>query len=150
MYSIINYLLKIGAITGVLALGATIEAQSYEIVWFTIDNGGGISTNELLAVNGSIGQSDASVTTMSGGGYAMTGGFWSLCAIQIPGAPTLKIDYNGTDQISISWEPGAGDWVLQESQLLSPSSWEFSPSGGDNPITLPILQTKKFYRLSRP
>ncbi|MCZ6671492.1 MAG: hypothetical protein O7C75_00995 [Verrucomicrobia bacterium] len=132
----------------ILSLG--VQAQSYTIDWFTIDGGGGTSTGGTYSVSGTIGQSDASMTSMTGGRYSVTGGFWSLCVVQIPGAPTLKIVQTGPDQVTISWAPDTSGWVLLESQNLSPSDWVFSSSSDDNPVTIPIPQTTKFYRLSRP
>ena len=49
----------------------------YAIDWFTIDGGGGMaSTGGEYSMSGTIGQPDASVATMSGGSYSLTGGFW--------------------------------------------------------------------------
>lgn len=47
----------------------------YEIPWSTIDGGGGVSIGGDYTVHGTIGQPDAG--TMTGGNYALEGGFWS-------------------------------------------------------------------------
>lgn len=53
-------------------------AQSYSIDWHTIGGGGGTSTGGVYSMRGTIGQPDAG--TMTGGGYALDGGFWSTGA----------------------------------------------------------------------
>jgi len=60
------------------SLSAFLAAAQYSIDWFTIDGGGGISTGGVYAVSGSIGQPDAG--RMSGGNFAMDGGFWGIIA----------------------------------------------------------------------
>lgn len=47
----------------------------YEIRWYTIDGGGGVSSGGQYIVRGTIGQADAGC--MSGGDYELEGGFWS-------------------------------------------------------------------------
>src|SRR5207248_3536934 len=50
------------------------NAQSYSIDSFTIGGGGGASSADRYTLNGTIGQPDAG--TLSGGSYALQGGFW--------------------------------------------------------------------------
>ncbi len=60
-----------------LVLPTVVHGQSggaYDLTWNTIDNGGGQSTGGSYALNGTIGQADASV--LSGGGYILSGGYW--------------------------------------------------------------------------
>ena len=76
---------KILIATLALALAAAIPALaraqsggSYDLMWYTIDNGGGTavgvgSPNPYL-LNGTVGQPDASA--WSGGGYTLVGGLW--------------------------------------------------------------------------
>lgn len=48
---------------------------SYDLTWNTFDSGGAtFSTGGAFQLGGTIGQADAG--TMSGGGYALNGGFW--------------------------------------------------------------------------
>jgi len=48
----------------------------YDLTWSTIDGGGAMfSTGGSYALGGTVGQSDAGA--LSGGGYTLTGGFWS-------------------------------------------------------------------------
>ena len=49
---------------------------SYTLTWSTLDGGGGMaSASGAYALDGTIGQPDAS-NTLSGGNYGLTGGFW--------------------------------------------------------------------------
>ena len=52
------------------------HAQQFTIGSFTIDGGGGTSTNTTYTLSGTIGQPDAG-SVMSGGAYAVQGGFWA-------------------------------------------------------------------------
>lgn len=66
------------AILTTLLLGATLASAgggSFDIPWYTIDGGGGTSVGGAFELSGTIGQPDAGVT-MTGGSYALTGGFW--------------------------------------------------------------------------
>src|ERR1035441_1442926 len=85
---------------GVL-LPTIVFAQQYNVDWYTIDGGGGTSSNGQYVVSGTIGQPDAG--TMNGGNYSVTGGFWSLLAVvQTPGAPLLSIQRTTTNTVLIS------------------------------------------------
>jgi hypothetical protein len=46
----------------------------YSLPWWTVDGGGGNSNSGQYALSGTIGQADAGLLT--GGQYALTGGFW--------------------------------------------------------------------------
>ena len=127
----------------------TVLAQ-YSIDWHTIDGGGGTSTGGVYSVSGTIGQPDASTTPMTGGDYSLMGGFWSLYAVQTPGAPLLSIAAAAPGEATISWEPDASGWVLQETLSLNPTNWMNSTSGSTNPITVPSSGNTKYYRLFKP
>jgi len=65
----------------VLMLGWTLIARaqsnvtaSYDLSWYTVDAGGGTSSNGTYTLDGTIGQPDAG--TMSNGSYSLIGGFW--------------------------------------------------------------------------
>jgi len=64
-------------------------AQSHTIDWHKI-SGGGTSTNARFAVSGTIGQPEAS-GALTGGRYAVAGGFWSIYAVQTANAPVLRL-----------------------------------------------------------
>ena len=71
---------------GALLTLATVSAQTgggYDLSWWSSE-GGGVSQSSGYTLAGSIGQPDASAP-MTGGGYALTGGFWT-------GAGTGSID----------------------------------------------------------
>jgi hypothetical protein len=68
---------RIIAVAGVvLAVGASsVLAQGgYDLAWFTMDGGGGVSLGANYTLSGSVGQPDAGV--LSGSGYTLSGGFW--------------------------------------------------------------------------
>jgi hypothetical protein len=46
----------------------------YDLSWYTIDGGGGLSTDGTYTLHGTLGQPDAGV--MSDGSYTLIGGFW--------------------------------------------------------------------------
>ena len=59
----------------VFCITSDAKAQ-FDIDWFTIDGGGGLSTGSGFELEGTIGQFDAG-QAMSGGGFTLTGGFWT-------------------------------------------------------------------------
>ena len=70
---------RFSAIAMAFALSAVIAQaadQDFEISWYTIDSGGGLSSAGAFTLEGTIGQSDASRRMMTGGQYAVSGGFW--------------------------------------------------------------------------
>jgi hypothetical protein len=63
------------ALTALLLLASVAFAQGgYDISWFTVDGGGGTSSGAPYTLSGTAGQPDAGV--LSGGTYALAGGFW--------------------------------------------------------------------------
>jgi hypothetical protein len=122
----------------------------YSIDWYTVDGGGGTSTNAQHTVSGTIGQPDAVSMPMTGGSFSLTGGFWIYQAIQTVGAPFLNIVPSGVGQATISWDSNDPGWVLQETLGLTPASWVSSPSGTNNPIMVPASAPAKFFRLFKP
>jgi hypothetical protein len=130
-------------------LTSQVFAQSYTIDWYTIDGGGGTSTNGPYSLTGSIGQVDAS-GSMTNGPYSLTGGFWVLpVVVQEPNAPTLTVVPAAPGFALISWTPDTPGFVLQESLTLDPPAWTYSPSGSNNPVTVPATLTTKVYRLQK-
>jgi hypothetical protein len=140
--------LILSTLLAVAAVAAT--AQNYSIDWFTIDGGGGTSTGGAYFVSGTIGQADAG-GPMTNGQYSVTGGFWALpTAMQVLGAPTLRIVPAAPGNATISWTPSTPGFVLQETGVLLPQNWTNSPSGAANPVTVPATTPRKFYRLFKP
>jgi hypothetical protein len=145
------------SVFGVLSLSFLIHssaiAQTCSIDWFTIDGGGGMSTNAQYSVSGTIGQPDA-IAAMSGGNYSVTGGFWSLInVVQTPGAPTLFVSHTG-NAVTVSWQNIAG-WNLQQNgNLTTLAGWSASAgvttSNGTNYLNLVNPAGNLFFRLKNP
>jgi uncharacterized membrane protein len=55
--------------------GVALATGSYDLSWWTVDNGGGTSIGGSYTLNGTIGQPEAGALP-SGGGYTLAGGFW--------------------------------------------------------------------------
>jgi hypothetical protein len=96
-------------------------AQSYSIDWYKVAGGGGTSIGGVYQVSGTIGQHDAG-SVMTGGNYALTGGFWALYAVQTPGAPNLTITYSSNEAI-VSWDSSVTGWTLQTNNNLAAGLW---------------------------
>jgi len=86
----------------------------------------------VYSVSGTIGQPDAS-GAMSGGNYSLTGGFWSLYAVQTPGAPFLTITHSA-NSVKVSWPYPSTGWTLQQNPSLTTTNWSAS-SGVANDST---------------
>jgi len=131
----------------VLFLSFTASAQNYAITSSVISSGGGTSTNANFAITGTIGQTDAG-PKMSGGGFAVEGGFWqAITLVQTPGAPLLQITRNGT-QATIFWDTAVTGFILESTASLSaPVNWQ--PVGGvaNNSVNVPATTGILFFRL---
>jgi hypothetical protein len=141
-----------------LLLPALSRAQTYTIDWYKVAGGGGSSAGTnggtVFSVTGTIGQHDAG-GAMTGGGYSLTGGFWSLISVvQTPGVPNLTIEHAGNSVI-VSW-PDTGSYNLQQnSNLAAPAGWTTSgysiaTSNGTNSITITPPAGNLFFRLANP
>jgi len=102
-------------------IAPALQAQSYNIDWHKVSGGGGASTGGVYTVTGTIGQPDAS-PAMSDGYYSVTGGFWSLIAVQTPGAPLLTISPVGNSAV-VSWDSSIAGWTLQTNVNLATGIW---------------------------
>lgn len=131
--------------------GSFLAAGQYSIDWFKVAGGGSMSsTGGVYSVSGTIGQPEAG-GPMTNGQYSVTGGFWVLPeAVQVAGAPLLKISPASPGSATISWTPDATGWVLQENANLGSTNWINSASGGSNPAIVPTALSRKFYRLHKP
>ena len=86
---------------------------------------------------------------MSGGGYSLTGGFWSLYAVQTPGAPLLTITYAGNQAI-VSWSPSVTGWTLQTNNNLATGTWgNYAGTVVNNSVTNSPPTGNLFFRLKR-
>jgi len=61
---------------------AKLTGPSFDIGWWSIDGGGGVSSGGGFTVAGTIGQYDSAVS--AGGPYTMRGGFWAPTAFGTP------------------------------------------------------------------
>ena len=66
----------------------------YEIIWSTIDGGGGTSSGGPYTLTGTIGQPDAAWS--SGGDYELLGGFW-------PGGPLCTVEFDDFARFAELW-----------------------------------------------
>ena len=134
-----------------LLLPAVGFTQQYSIGWHKIAGGGGASSGGVYSVNGTIGQPDAG--SMSGEGYSLEGGFWSVVAGgQASGAPPLTVQQTSTNTIVITWPATAGNWVLQESATGAAGTWTNVSMlavlvGGTMQVILPASESANQFRL---
>jgi hypothetical protein len=123
-------LLAIAMTSAALVFPCALHAQNYSIDWHTIGGGGGTSSGTngttTYSLSGTIGQ--PATATMTGGNYALTGGFWSIiAAVQTAGSPLLSITRSGPQAV-ISWSSPATGFVLEQSPTLTGASWTISPA----------------------
>ncbi len=65
-----------------IGVGCVAAGQQFEIGWWTFDSGGGMwTTAGTFGLSGTIGQPDASVVPMTGGNFALVGGFWPIASV---------------------------------------------------------------------
>ena len=132
------------------------QAQAFTVDWFTLDGGGGSCTGGVFAVSGTIGQLDAHAQPMTGGAFSLAGGFWSLFAIQTPGAPQLTIILNSQlPTAMVSWPSPSAGFVLQQNTDLNTTNWTAAPqmvsdNGTNKFITVSPPVGNRFYRLFKP
>ncbi len=134
---------------------ASTQGQSYAITWSTVDGGGGTSTGGVYSVSGTIGQPDASQQAMTGGNYSLVGGFWSLFAVQTPGAPYLWVTLTATNTACVWWAVSATTWQLEATTNLvtAGSNWTTRAyvTNGANCVYLESAPAgNRFYRLQWP
>ena len=131
-----------------LLAAAAVHAQQYSMDWYKISGGGGTSTNGRYSLSGTIGQPDAS-GAMHGGNYSVTGGFWSLYAVQTPGAPLLTITFVG-NQAVVSWDSSITGWTLQPNDNLTTPTWgNFLGNVVNNSVTNSPSKGNVFFRLKQ-
>ena len=146
--------LRLGWGVLLLALNTSMMfAQNYAIDWATIDGGGGTSTNSQYTVSGTIGQPDAG-GPLTGGSYSLAGGFWTLYAVQTPGAPWLSL-VRSNAMVILSWPADLGTFVLQSKDNFDGANWSDvgeTPvvTNGQNVVTLDATGRSKYYRLVSP
>jgi hypothetical protein len=123
-------------------------AQQYAIDWYKIAGGGGTSSGGQYSLSGTIGQPDAR-SAITSGSYSLTGGFWSLFAVQAPGTPLLSIAYFG-NQAVISWPVSVTGYTLQTNNDLAAGVWgNYNGIVVDNAITNAPPKGILFFRLKQ-
>ena len=126
----------------------------YSIDWYKVSGGGGTSTGGVYSVSGTIGQHDAGAP-MTGPGYSLVGGFWSLYAVQTPGAPLISILLtNGTTALVYWPSPSTGFELLQNTNVTT-TNWVTPPEPiADNGTIKYIIvhppTGNRFFRLRSP
>jgi hypothetical protein len=119
----------------------------YSLDWFTVDGGGGTTSDGVYEISGTIGQPDAgSVIT---GDYVIEGGFWSDLE---PGTPWLMIEMVSPGSVLVSWPAPSNGFVLQESLSVGYGHWinvSVTPQvvNGRNQVLITPLAGQRFYRL---
>ena len=78
----------------VLTTFMSVGYGDYQIVWSTIDGGGGQSSSGQYKLTGTIGQPDTDYS--AGGNYELLGGFW-------PGGPLCFVDFPDFSKFAESW-----------------------------------------------
>ena len=77
---IITTLSILAILVSFLALAQS-SGGDFEITKSAIDNGGGTSSGGEFSITGTIGQPDANNRISTGGGFAVSGGFWANATI---------------------------------------------------------------------
>ena len=88
-------------------------------------------------------------------GALAVGGFWSLFAVQTPGAPRLTIRLTTTNTALVSWPLPSTGFTLQENADLRTTNWVAPPqtvfdNGTDKFIIVNPPAGNRFYRLFKP
>ena len=136
------------AIAAALLFPAGAVAQNYSINWYKVSGGGGTSTGGVYTVNGTAGQPEAG-PALSDGHYTVTGGFWSLIAVQTPGAPELSLTQAG-NLVILAWDPSVTGWNLQTNANLATPTWgNYLGSVVNNRVTNKPPPMNLFYRLKQ-
>ena len=138
-----------------LLVSTTGLAQTYSLGRCKVAGGGGMnSTGGVYTVSGTAGQPDASAQPLAGGGYSVSGGFWSVISVvQTVGAPSLTITHDGNSVI-ISW-PNTGNYTLQQNSNLAvssgwvTSSYSITATNGVNSIIITSPAGNVFFRLKQ-
>jgi len=86
-------------------LCCSVAIGQYEISWYTIGGGGGVSSGGTYVLSGTTGQANAAYS--AGGSYEVLGGFW-------PGGPLCIVDFQHFARFADWWlETGCdagNDW----------------------------------------
>jgi hypothetical protein len=135
-----------------LASAQFASSQELNLNWWSLDGGGGVSSGGGYVLIGTIGQPDAGL--MSGGPYALFGGFWNRMILP---RPLLAIRAGPNRTVVISWLEAWDGYELEESPDVQPGRWTpVVPRpvvvGDQKQVSLPLPPSgsMKFYRLRQP
>ena len=124
-----------GLMVLLVALLAPRAQADFSIPWYTVDGGGGTSTNSQFTIDG---------------------GFWSVFAVQTAGAPPLTVTRTNSTA-AIWWPLPATGFSLQVTTNLNPTvTWTTIPTSQylTNSTQIYYIEPapvgKKFYRLIKP
>ena len=156
------FVLSVGLLVSFSTTASAAAATGFEISWWTVDGGGGVSTGGGFGVTGTIGQPDAA-SPLASGCWSVDPGFWGEYAvIATPGAPALRISPINLVTVRVSFTPGCGEWVLQYAPDLgvtpSPTVWtddlasQLVPVGEElvRDFNMPSWGPRTFFRLRKP
>ncbi|HTL18101.1 MAG TPA: hypothetical protein VL793_12765 [Patescibacteria group bacterium] len=129
------------------------SAQNFSIDWFSINSGGGASAGGNFELRASIGE--AGNGKLSGGVFSIDAGYWAIESTQplvIP--PQLSIAATLTNTVVVSWPSSSTGFSLQQSTVLSSTSWtdvSVSPidDGTIKLVVLPLSSNNLFLRLKQ-
>jgi hypothetical protein len=147
MRTLLNRRIVASLINSLLAAFCTSAAHAqYALDWFTLDGGGGTSAGGTYALSGTLGQPEAG-PGLIGGSFAVQGCFWpGVVRVSPEVPPILYIQLSG-EGITISWTPATSGFLLEEATDLSSAQWALAPTG--NPVTLPVVESSRLYRLRK-
>jgi len=163
------HFLSAGLLVLALASADGQTLQSLSLRWFTIDSGGGLSTNGVYALQGTIGQPDvdfpkrsfASVTTPADfetaselGEVYFLGGYLPG-VVAVTASPRLDIRRDGMTTVVLSWQVTPMDFFAMSTTNLhaGPDEWEFLFTdeigrAGDNwEMNLRTIGPARYFRL---
>lgn len=90
---------------------------------------------------------------MSGGNFSLSGGFWSIYAVQTPGGPPLSVTRQGGN-VRVFWPLPATGFVLDQSLTVtgawSQVAFPYVTNATEISITVSTPATNRFYRLRKP
>jgi hypothetical protein len=145
---------RLGALIFALGFVATPAMAQYSIDWYKVSGGGGTSTGGVYTVSGTVGQHDAG-GPVTGGSFSLVGGFWSLYAVQTPGAPLLRILLTATNTAMVYWQSPSTGFELLQNATVTTTNWvapaqPVTDNGTIKYITVNQPTGSRFYRLQSP
>jgi hypothetical protein len=92
---------------------------------------------------------------LTGGNFSLVAGFWSLLAVQTPGAPLLTVRLTSTNTAVVLWPSSSAGFRLQERNDLDTTNWTAALeavfyNGTNKFIIVNPPAGNRFYRLFRP